>query len=856
MPEAIAAAIVTAIGLTGTAAAVVSAVIQLAIVVGLNFAAQAVFGKGGVGKPSDGQKIIRENVSSRVRHYGIVHVGGVLSFYESKNGTLYAVVTTGHGRLNSILEHRLNNKVVTVDGSGTVTDPKFRGAIKILTRLGEDDQTAVAELTAAYPAWTSDHRQRGCSLAALIFGGVQQKYFSEVYEGNQEPAYTRVAEGALVYDPRKDDTAVIGYDEAGEPVMGSGSHRIDDPDTWEWSDNAALVIGDYLAHPDGYGLGWDGVNWTNIAGEADVSDEVVETVDGRSVARWRLWGSYKLAEDERRSVLKEMTKACDGFVFQDAEGKANLRVGRWLEPTVHLTADHIISVTASLGGDPQERTNEVRVIYVDPRFDYSETESAPQINAAEQARIGRSEVQRFDAYYCPDHNQASRLGKRFLAKLGPVWNLTVTCNLYALNLIGERFALLTLEELGITAGSFEVTAFKIDPQTNLVELGLAGAAAADFDFDAAVEEGDPPAEPGDTSTAYELDPPEGLTLTDVQVNLGESNGVGILAEWDAGRLGLTYEAQIQPTDASLPAAGMTVDQDALTATSAIVASGTEYTVRVRAISLGGRVSDWAEATITPEADNPEVAPSPPTNLDVDVTGNDAALQWRNPPESNFGFVRIYRNTVNNFGTATALSGDESGGTLADKTRTDTGLAAGHYYWWFVSYNADGSLASTPAGPVDAMVLYSAGSNPVTAPADFTDAAWTRDNAGTGSSNPVVTADYGNAPDGSATADRIQFTRGNTPPSFSRIQQGVTVSNATSYRFGVWLKAPSAGYSVCLRMDGNNGPTLSLTTSWEFYSLTATSTSTSMAVQMLIFSSVTNSPLSADVQAWGAQIAPA
>lgn len=105
--------------------------------------------------------------------------------------------------------------------------------------------------------------------------------------------YTQVIEAALCYDPRKDSTA-----------GGTGSHRLNDPDTWEWTDNAALIIADYWAHPDGYGVGADGVNWANIAAEADISDQTVTTVDAQTIKRWRIWGSYSLATDERKTVLQ------------------------------------------------------------------------------------------------------------------------------------------------------------------------------------------------------------------------------------------------------------------------------------------------------------------------------------------------------------------------------------------------------------------------------------------------------------------------------------------------------------------------------------------------------------------------
>ncbi|MFX8895289.1 hypothetical protein ABTM96_19345, partial [Acinetobacter baumannii] len=92
-----------------------------------------------------------------------VHTGGVLTFEESSNGTLGLVVTLGTGEEAEILEHRINDKAVTLDGSGTVTQASYHGAVHIYTRPGSDSQTAISQMTAKFPQWTSAHRQRGCA---------------------------------------------------------------------------------------------------------------------------------------------------------------------------------------------------------------------------------------------------------------------------------------------------------------------------------------------------------------------------------------------------------------------------------------------------------------------------------------------------------------------------------------------------------------------------------------------------------------------------------------------------------------------------------------------------------------------
>lgn len=203
MPQAIAAAIVSAVALTGAVAIAATTVLSLAISVGLSMLTHAIFGPSRP-KPSDGQQVVRSAVSSRRRHYGIVHTGGVLTFLESSGGTLGQVVTLGTGEEGEILEHRINDNVVTVS-AGTVSEPSYHAAVHIYTRSGGDDQTAISELTAKFSQWTGSHRQRGCAHAAIISDPVDQDRFSEVYNG-QMPQYTQVRRAAKLYDPRKDPT--------------------------------------------------------------------------------------------------------------------------------------------------------------------------------------------------------------------------------------------------------------------------------------------------------------------------------------------------------------------------------------------------------------------------------------------------------------------------------------------------------------------------------------------------------------------------------------------------------------------------------------------------------------------------
>lgn len=697
MPQLLAAAVVSVLGATGIVATVLTAVIAVGLTVGLNALVSAVF-KPARAKPSDGQQVTRQAIGSRRRHYGIVHTAGQLSFFESAGGTLGQVVTLGTGEESDILEHRINDKVVTVSG-GVVTDASFHGALKIYTRSGQASQTAISELTAKFPTWTSDHRQRGCAHAAIIADPVKQELFSEVYNG-QVPQYSQVRKTAKVYDPRRDSTAVIHDDGLGTVVYGTGAHRLNNPATWEWSDNGALVIADYAAHPDGYGLGYDRVNWTGIAAEAEVCDEDVVTIGAETIKRWRIWTSYSLSQDERRDVLTDMCKAVDGFTWQDARGLFNLKVGRWEAPGVTITDDHILSLSARLGPDPQQAVSAIKVLYTEAAIGYREQESATIGGTG--ALDPNTDPQAMPVYDAPHHNQAARIGKLAWTRLGDDrWHITAQLNLFGLNLLGERFCRVESAQLG-AAGWFAIDGLRLRlaPGRMGVEATLSQVEPADWDFDAETEEGTPPAGSGGGAGAVVIGVPTGLALSAVQIVLNGAAAVAIEASWAAsGRVDLVTEARYRPTSGGSWIA-MTADQDARTARSGPVDSGTSYDVQIRAVTITGRASAWsAAATILPVAVLPLSAPT-----DLSLIGNtgSADISFRLPTEPSLAYARIYRTAGTSFTSPVQVGSDIVGGLGEVITRTESGLSAGTKYYWVRAFNASGG-ASALTGPEDVAV---------------------------------------------------------------------------------------------------------------------------------------------------------
>lgn len=145
------------------------------------------------------------------------------------------------------------------------TNPARRYRMVFNAHHGADDQTVDPMLLASTPeVITSNHRLRGIAYIAASFEYHTEGMFRSI------PQLTVVVKGKKLYDPRKD----------GSITGGSGSHRYDTPSTYEWSDNAALCLLDYLRDGEyGKGLASSAINLQSFQTAANTSDELEDTPD-------------------------------------------------------------------------------------------------------------------------------------------------------------------------------------------------------------------------------------------------------------------------------------------------------------------------------------------------------------------------------------------------------------------------------------------------------------------------------------------------------------------------------------------------------------------------------------------------
>lgn len=135
------------------------------------------------------------------------------------------------------------------------------------------------------------------------------------------------------------------------------------------------------------------------------------------------------------------------------------------------------------------------------------------------------------------------------------------------------------------------------------------------------------------------------------------------------------------------------------------------------------------------------------------------------------------------------------------------------------------------------------------------AAWTSSFAGTGVA-PVKTADWGVAPDGSLTADRIilDIAGGTTGADVSMISAaGYVTTIGQTYCVSVWMRS-NEGINRAVRVDHNStGNSYTVTPMWQRFSFTFVSTNTaSHNIRILLFGTSPTDKY-ADISVWGGQV---
>lgn len=678
MVETIIGAIASVIASLGASAGVATAiatgitlVLSAGVSLGLSYLSSLFTKKPGANapKPEDVQQQTRQAVSARRRHYGRVKASGNWVFAESQNGAFYKAVVIGQGPIDTIEEFWIDDTLVFFDSGGNVLGPDpFRPIngnpiISIESRTGQSSQVAFSLLTTQFAEWTSNHKGNGLVSICAVQRPVSNEIYLKTFPNGINTNYRVVLRGVLVENPVS--LAVT------------------------WSDNAASIIRDYLYHPEGLRLpksllttpqaviGWQAAY--NRAGD------LIPLAAGGTEQRYRLWGTYSL-EERPADVLNRMLVSCDGRLMITNDGGLTLDVGGIPEDLVTIDETMITGFSElGRGRDILTTANTIRATFTNPAQDYQSSDADPWVNTAD-AELRGEITQDVDFIMTPSHSQCRRLMKLAAFRANPNWVASFNCNPKALIAYGERYCRISYPTFGIDE-TFEIIDFALnfDEKRILksVTVRVQSMPAAAYSWDV-TQEGIAPIYNTSSGTSSIPDVTN-FSVVVQRKQIGEVFYPYALLSFDEPDYPLRTEAQGKKTSDTVWTS-IGVSEGAGTAESFLLEDGEEYEfqVRYRSISVG----EWSDSVIVTAVADP-IAPGVITALVVtpDDANDEVDLSWQSPNSSNFAATNIYRNTVDDFGTATLIR-TEYGAANFPFTYTDAS-GIGTFFYWLKARNYSG-----------------------------------------------------------------------------------------------------------------------------------------------------------------------
>jgi hypothetical protein len=627
---------------------------------------------------------------------GIARQGGGVLFAEfDSSGNLWYLIVHTDAQMNSRLKVFLDDIEVTLDGSGNVTTNDFclndkneaytgSGTRVSYFQIWTTTYTAtdptppgIAALMAAFPTkWTSDHKLVGTTYSVVRCKAIKVEDRYKIYKwrgalGLGEPSVSLLAQWTLCYDPR-DGTQTLGV-----------------KSTYKFTRNAALIWAWWRTHPFGRNKTIASINWTKIAEQANVCDEVVTGIAGTQP---RYTCTVSFPEDTERAVCEQqILMSMDAQLVFDGDGKCWCRAGKYYAPTLVLSRNRDIIAMESLEAQNGEsETQGVVVRYMEPDAKYILQPAAPWYNPLYYTPGQSAQFLTVDVQTCDNHNQAMRLAKTMGMRSQPLHKLAPTTGLRGLQARQERVVDLVYDNT--FAGDYEIyTPVEVNDAGVFCQFGLVPIDGDRFDLLLGEEK----AKPAFTDATTVVSPalPSAVVVT---INNGRIEATFT----PIGRDDVRYEFQY--IDTSLIAgdkwSSMVVDPVLNFAYSDTIAPNVSYSVRWRSVTSSGRPSAWSVPVTTMNT----VTFLPTTNLSVTGGVGQCAVVWRNSTSPTFAYTKTFRGTTNVFGSAVAVGSPLAGGLGQYQGFTDTALAPGTYYYWNASYD-NNNVGSTPAGPVQGIV---------------------------------------------------------------------------------------------------------------------------------------------------------
>ena len=648
-----------------------------AIGAGLSMVSRALAPKPNLGAQLRGiSQTSRDPAGPRQIVYGQMRVGGQIVYIQhsgTNNEFLHLVIVFASHEIESFEEFWFNdfrayqNGAVTSDWTDYVTVTTFDGS----------QTTADQTLVSAFSEWTNDHVLNDMAYAHFKLKWNQDKFPQGV------PNITAILKGRKVYDPRE------------------SGHSATDSSTWEYSDNPALCVRDYLVD-EKYGLGEAHtlINTTALTAAANLCDEDVSLSGGGTQTRYKCHGVIN-TDNQIKSNIEQILSAMGGRLTYSG-GKYFIDAAGYVAPTFEFTeSDCVSDIQTQTKQSRRGVYNGVKGIFVSEEKNYKVLDYPAQISSTYEAEDGDPIYLDMPLPFVTNNLQAQRLAKIALLKSRQQVVVTMTVNLKGLQVKVGDTVKLTNDRLGYDEKIFEVIDYSlaITAGGNLaVNLQLIETASAIYDWTTSDEL--------DFLKGGELDLYNGRTVDNV-TSLAK-NEIGLLGP-DGSSTTTTELTWTAPDDAFVDfykvrynVNGTTNYFHAETKETRILLSGLDvtsnYDFRVQVQNLLGVTSTGT--TLTNQSFSGDTtAPSPVTGVTFTRGLKNITLEWTNPTDADLAYVQIY---ISSTATKPASPSAQVRGTeYVYPAQSSEGKGTTKYFW-LEAVDFSGNV-STTVGPENEII---------------------------------------------------------------------------------------------------------------------------------------------------------
>jgi fibronectin type 3 domain-containing protein len=657
---------------------------------GLSLVSRALAPKLDIGAQMGGQSVMtREAASSRKIIYGRARVGGNVVYLESTgddNKYLWLVTAIAGHEIDAFEEVWFNDKKIWDGGNftsawATTGNSSTSPYVDLSFHLG--NQTAVdSGLDNASTKWTSNH-----ILLDTAYMVVKLTYDQEQFAQGL-PNISTVIRGKKVYDAQKDSTSAY-YEES----LGVSTQREGDASTWQWSQNPALCVRDYLTDTK-YGLGESASNIlaSSIDTATDVCNEAVDLAAGGTQPRYTMDGVVDTANSIKANIENMVGSMIGRLVYSG--GKFEIHAGEYVAPTVTIDESMMIGeISVQTKQSRRSAYNGVKGVFLSEEDNYILADYPAQISSTYAAQDGDPIYLDMPLPYTVNNVRAQRIAQLALRRSRQQESITIPCNLNALKFkIGDNISV-TNTRLGYSAKVFEVVGYSMGFSSDQMVVNVDAIETAssiwswDEDEEVFLGAGEVDIYDGTSTTA-----PASITVTaDTFISSDGTSSASFDVSWptsvDAFVDHYVVEWKVS-TDSSY------FSQSTKTAPLKIVGldPSKTYDVRLKAVNGLAVSSSYVSAQAVPAADT--TAPSVPTSISAVGVYAQINLSWTNPTQKDLSHINIYKSSTNT-GTY-AFLGSTDGTTFQDGDLADEA----EFFYQLKSVDKTGNI-SNPSSSVNA-----------------------------------------------------------------------------------------------------------------------------------------------------------